>query len=279
MSEEFNKIMLRFTTPENAEILNQAYDLLTDLNSTEHQSAINSTFMIADDLDGPSILTSVDAILFDELEHYLEQHQVFTNVERIEQLFPFVYTLATFDSYGDPVTIMDIIKANDTPEDVLIDLLPLFDIVDQDEYRGYLESVGPELIDKMTQIMEFRSDALIAEGFLDEGDGLLVTMDIIRTRVRAYVAANPGSLIASIIADGYPLGLSIDDYLKDSKAFLLTLSASELITQLTGVVLASDVVDDRIVITIKQLTEQLLSGVDNDKLSLINSIIETAKNE
>lgn len=270
MAEDFEKTLLAFTTPEYAIILNDAYDLLTDLNYTEHTTAINNILMLVDTVDNSSTLSIIETTLVDFLDDYLAQHEILLLDIPINEYLPFAEMLANFDNYGDPITIMDIVNAGESPEAIVAELLPLFTLVDKDEYLLKIDSVSDSLIDKITEIMQIKASQLISEGYLAESSEDNGRLDIIRERTRAHLQAIPGSFIKYVIADGSPLAMMPEDYVLGNESILASMSFVQLNDSLLGICLASDINDT----TISKYTLDLARIIFSNDLNKLTQFVK-----
>lgn len=272
MAEDFEKTLLAFTTPEYAIILNDAYDLLTDLNYTEHTTAINNILMLVDTVDNSSTLSIIETTLVDFLDDYLAQHEILLLDVPINEYLPFAEMLANFDNYGDPITIMDIVNAGESPEAIVAELLPLFTLVDKDEYLLKIDSVSDSLIDKITEIMQIRASQLISEGYLAESSEDNVRLDVIRERTRAHLQSIPDSFIKYAIADGSPLAMMPEDYVLGNESILATMPFVQLNDSLLGICLASDI--DATATTIATHTLDLARIIFSNDLNKLTQFVK-----
>lgn len=276
MAQDFELTMQSFTTPEYASILNEAFDTLSNLNYTEHSSIIKNDLMLIENYDGPAFLSIVENTLIDFLDDYLSQHDILLLSDKIADYLPFVEMLSNFDNYGDPVTIMDIVEAGESPEDIIAELIPLFTLVDKETALTQIESVSDSLIEKIVEITQFKANQLIADGWLSEDNGEDTILDAIRMRLKQHIVVYPNSLIKSIIADGAPLGMAPKDYIEDLEPLLKTMAFEELKITLLGICNAADISANTFNTTIKELGSLIFSD-DINKLTQFITWLNTSE--
>jgi hypothetical protein len=254
---------LRLTvSPEAGEILSNAYNVLTQTGSVQHEFAITQFLGMADNDETATSIVYIENCLSESLADKLGEHGVVFSERALPLMTAVLEACSSIDSYGDPETIYNICGSDGTPEEKLSEIMELFSPYKWSDFLPVIESVTPDLITAISGLLRERAERAI---MLEEDfrpTELVVPIEEIRRRTYAYTASKPYLQIRTLIREGTPLGLDIELYTQLCKEYLTNLPPATLVPELIGIALASNLLKDDLKAAIKEQIETFHGNIN-----------------
>lgn len=211
MYEEVRETLLALCTPEYANQVLKACQRLNDAGLVTNEDGLLRLLEISENIDHGQLVTDIHNTVLDHLEEALDGFSVgFQDGTPLGVLSGALEAMLTIPNYGDPQGVVNRLQSDESPEEMLCELMGLTSDLTAEDYLQHIVRFSPSLLEEI----ERQANAQVIETPEDDNK------DFIRTRLRRYVAHHPGTLIDHIIRDGHPLGKSLVFYVEQGEESL-----------------------------------------------------------
>ena len=195
-----------YATPEQSAMIMSACTALTDAGFTDHAAVISQEIEIADNLDDDFLVGLVNGYLLPLYRMQLQAFGIGLSVDA-----DLVHATAVFqavmllDNWADNDALLDAVSADLEPAEALADLLAVTGGFQSEYYLNVLDTVSPDLIERITQLAEETAANSAEPASLVVG--LTETLQRCR-QVMALLRPDQYSLLTAYLNEGGKLGLA-----------------------------------------------------------------------
>lgn len=261
MFDELRDFLLAITTPEYTDQVMATCELLTRGGMFSHEDGLMKLLSISDDVDHDQILTDIDHTIRDYLDDMLGMFNLeFDDDTPLRVLNGALESMLAIPNYGDPITLLTILQADQSDEETLCQVMGLASDCRAEDYLPVLQNHSSALLVQIEEVV----------GQLVQDVPATETESPIRDRLRAFIAHHPGLMVDKAIRGGASLGSSFHDLTESYQGELEKLSTNtqQLSLELVGFMLATDV-------PVEDLRETLLEELE-DLIPSINVITKVS---
>lgn len=257
-------------TPEQKQVCMAGCQSLADAGVTDHVdilsdeiAAIDSQSPITDDL----MLSIIHSVLIPMHRNALGEFGIVLSADvTLLVITDILNGIRALGNYGDPATLNSLCDAPEGPEAALADMLELVGAFTAAEYLPVLETVNPQLLDRIEQLTT-------GTEALDQPEQQAVALARSRTlKLFAVLGAEQtqGLLAFQYINDGGRLGTYAHDLLAQFREPLAALPPAALAANLLALVLITQTPYDFILSTVKHELAHITSDMDVISVTIAN---------
>lgn len=249
MFEFLSAYLENAVTPERRVVFLNACQTLVDNEVIEHAFVIDQQLAMIDNLDNDTVLGGISEYLLTKYRDLLGEFGIAVDDDiTLAQITDLFTALMCVEHYENRESIQTCCDDAEGPEEALADILQLTGASHATDYLQWLESVAPELIEKIAENTRFES--------VDELPPLAM-VEICRERITKLQAdpqaqKYPDLRLLSLLEDGTRLGLGRETYIGNQRAYLETQVPERLAVELLAMILASTQSQDSVLTVLSE---------------------------
>lgn len=233
MFDEMEAYLSNTTTPEHRAALVEAAELLVKAGINSHESDIERVLRMADQFTTEDNILDLYTILTNYLDSTIQSFGLTVSDEvPLNCLNHLLSGLLTIANHGDPEIILTLCQREESPEEIITDILDEVTVLSWSNFAPYVDQVSPALIRRI--------ELIVSENLPPEEERKDLTLQ--RKRLGSLVDRFPDLMVMRVIREGTPLGAEVGVYLELLEEDLVELEAKpdELAREVAGILLASD---------------------------------------
>lgn len=240
MYEELQVGLEGIITPERMDVILEAYRQLTDAGIDTINDELVGIYNMQDGIaDNAMLVSRVEDCLMVGLIEALRRYGVTVQIDTATMisLTGILQTLVGFEHYLIPETLWDFVNQGQDADHILASLVTLFSDIEPDDVINTVDTVNPEVIERMRVIAERRMmyDAEPAEVSPDH----TLRIGTINRLLRSYNQKHP-ALVVELAQSGFPSGQDLTIVFEQVFEQLDNLPPQELGPEFLGLVYYSN---------------------------------------
>ena len=228
---------LRAAAPQDqADRLIEAGEMLNELGVNAHETEMSFFYAAQAEREASEAVQIYENLIYTALLNALHELGVFVQEAPLTIMVAILQGAEQILNYGDPMEVVDLIDGTEDTEEKFADILELVTDFKWDDYLGAITFVHPGILINLRASMVEQAEQLEQE---EE-----VNLDLIRKRLKSFLAGRTDLMITSAIADGISMSRPMDVYTDHAQEYLHTLSPKQAAEELVAIALASNVETD-----------------------------------